>query len=84
MKKVIIFLIKVYQKIPGPWHLQCRHIPTCYNYAITAIDRFGIIKGSYLSIKRIIHCNPLYEGGIDLVPIKENKKWKRKNLNYLY
>ena len=79
MKKTIIFLIKVYQKIPGPWHFQCRHIPTCSNYAITAIDRFGIIKGSYLSIKRILRCNPLYKEGIDLVPIKENKNEKEKN-----
>ncbi len=76
MKKGLIFLIKLYQKIPGPWHNQCRHIPTCSNYAITAIERYGVIKGSYLSIKRILRCNPLGTTGIDLVPIKESKNGK--------
>ena len=76
MKKGLIFLIKLYQKIPGPWHNQCRHIPTCSNYAITVIERYGVIKGSYLSIKRILRCNPLGTKGIDLVPIKESKNGK--------
>lgn len=76
MKKGLVFLIKLYQKIPGPWHNQCRHIPTCSNYAITAIERYGVIKGSYLSIKRILRCNPLGTTGIDLVPIKESKNGK--------
>lgn len=76
MKKGLIFLIKLYQKIPGPWHNQCRHIPTCSNYAITAIERHGVIKGSYLSIKRILRCNQLGTKGIDLVPIKESKNGK--------
>lgn len=76
MKKGLVSIIKIYQKIPGPWHIKCRHIPTCSNYAILAIERFGVIKGSYLSIKRILKCNPLGTAGIDLVPVKENKNEK--------
>ena len=76
MKKGLIFLIKLYQKIKGPWHNQCRQIPTCPTTAIAATERHGVIKGSYLSIKRILRCNPLGTKGIDLVPIKESKNGK--------
>lgn len=74
MKYILIKIIKLYQKIPGPWHYSCRHIPTCSNYALQAINEYGALKGSYLSIKRILRCNPLGTKGIDLVPRKENKK----------
>lgn len=49
----------------------CRHLPTCSNYAKEAIERYGTIKGSILSIKRIIKCNPLGTTGYDPVPQKE-------------
>lgn len=77
MKKVLIKLIRMYQKIPGNFHYACRHIPTCSNYAIEAIDRFGVIKGTFLSVKRILKCNPFSQGGIDLVP--EGRKKNEKN-----
>ena len=70
MKRLLIFLIKIYQKIPGPWHAYCRHNPTCSNYAIEAIKEHGSIKGIYLSIKRIIRCNPWGTSGYDPVPKK--------------
>ena len=70
LKKILIFFIRVYQRIPGPWHANCRHIPTCSNYAIEAIREHGSIKGSYLSIKRIIRCNPWGISGYDPVPKK--------------
>lgn len=69
MKHVFIYLIRLYQKIPGPWHQYCKHLPTCSNYAIGALEEFGFIKGSYLSIKRIIKCNPWSKGGYDPIPI---------------
>ena len=70
MKKALISLIKLYQRIPGPWHDNCRHIPTCSNYAIEAINRYGSIKGTILSIKRILKCNPWGTSGYDPVPDK--------------
>lgn len=70
MKKVLIKLIHLYQKIPGSFHLQCRFTPTCSNYAIEAIDRFGVVKGLFLTIKRILKCNPWGPSGYDPVPKK--------------
>lgn len=57
--------------IPGPWHNSCRFEPTCSNYAIIAIERFGVVKGSYLTIKRVLRCNPFCKGGFDPVPEKK-------------
>ena len=74
MQKLLIKLIKLYQKIPGPWHNACRFYPTCSNYAIEAINLHGAIKGSWLAIKRIFRCNPFSKGGFDPVPpTKKNK-----------
>lgn len=74
MKRILIWLIKLYQKIPGPWHNSCRHIPTCSNYSIEAIDEYGSIKGTYMSIKRILRCSPWGTHGYDPVIKKEKKK----------
>lgn len=52
----------------------CKHIPTCSNYAIESIIEYGVIKGSFLSIKRILRCNPFNKGGWDPVIKKEVKK----------
>lgn len=64
----------MYQKIPGPWHGMCRHIPTCSNYAIEAIEKYGCFKGLFLSFKRIIRCNPFGSKGYDPVPILRRSK----------
>ena len=74
MKNIMIYLIRLYQKIPSPWHGCCRHIPTCSNYAIEAIQIHGVTKGCFLSIKRILKCNPWGSYGYDPVPKKEIKK----------
>ena len=74
MKKFIISLIRLYQKIPISTHSKCRYTPTCSEYMIIAIERFGVIKGGILGIKRIMRCNPWGGSGIDLVPLKEEKK----------
>ena len=75
MKKILIKMIKVYQKIPGPWNNSCRHIPTCSNYAIEAIDTYGAFRGSIMAFKRILRCNPWGTSGYDPV-IKEDKHEK--------
>ena len=75
MKYILIGMIKVYQMIPFSSHDKCKYIPTCSNYGIEAIKEYGSIKGTILTIKRIIRCNPLSKGGYDPL-IKEEKNEK--------
>ena len=73
MKYILIGLIKVYQMIPLKIHNNCKFIPTCSNYGIEAIKEYGSIKGSFITIKRIIRCNPFSKGGYDPVRRKNEK-----------
>lgn len=71
MKKVLLFLIRFYQKtlsldhgymgkiFPNTRH--CKFIPTCSEYGYEAIEKYGVIKGSFLALKRIVRCNPWSE-----------------------
>lgn len=69
MKKILIKLIKNYQRLPGLFHYNCKFYPSCSNYTIEAIETFGVLKGTFLGIKRILKCNPFSKGGYD--PIKK-------------
>ncbi|MDD2481016.1 MAG: membrane protein insertion efficiency factor YidD [Lutispora sp.] len=69
MKHFIIFLIKIYQLIISPMSPgKCRFVPTCSNYTIEAVKKYGGIKGTILGIKRVLKCNPFNPGGYDPVP----------------
>lgn len=69
MKYLFMLLIKFYRKFISPLTPpSCRFYPTCSQYALTAIQRFGAIKGGYLSVKRILKCHPYHSGGFDPVP----------------
>ena len=68
MKKIIIFLINFYQKISALTPPVCRFTPTCSEYTKQAIQKYGVIKGGWLGIKRICRCHPLNPGGYDPVP----------------
>jgi len=67
-KKIILFLITIYQKISSLTPPVCRFYPTCSQYAKEAIMKYGIFKGGWLALKRISRCHPLNEGGYDPVP----------------
>lgn len=70
IKKLLIYLIRFYQKYLSPlkWRTHCVYIPTCSEYAIQALRKHGLIKGSALAIWRILRCNPFSKGGYDPVP----------------
>jgi putative membrane protein insertion efficiency factor len=67
MKRIGIFAIRFYQKHLRKLHNRiCIYTPTCSEYGITAIEKYGLIKGSYYTLLRIKRCNgALYKGGID-------------------
>lgn len=70
MKKILVLLVKFYQKnISGLKSApSCRFIPTCSQYAIEAIEKYGALKGSWLALRRILRCHPFCKGGYDPVP----------------
>lgn len=69
MKRIALSLIWVYQNtISKALPPSCRFYPTCSHYGYEAIEKYGIFKGGWLTIKRIGRCNPFTEGGYDPVP----------------
>ena len=72
MEKIFIFIIKIYKKIISPiisaCGIHCKYYPTCSEYTMQAINKYGCIKGSFLGVKRILKCNPFSKGGYD--PLK--------------
>lgn len=71
MKELVLKLIRFYRRRISPlFPPRCRYYPTCSQYALTAIERFGIIRGGLLAAWRLLRCNPLFPGGVDLVPEK--------------
>lgn len=68
-----IFLIRCYQIVLSPiLPPSCRHIPTCSNYALSAYKKYPFLDATFLSIRRILRCNPFFKGGYD--PLPENFK----------
>ena len=82
LKKSLLFLIRIYRNYISPlFPPSCRFQPTCSQYGLEAIERFGAVRGGYLTIKRIFRCHPFCKGGYDPVPnslvdmIGKNKKY---------
>lgn len=66
MKRVLIAIIKFYRKYISPMRQPCcRFIPTCSQYAIEALEKYGAIKGSWLAFRRIMRCHPFHRGDYD-------------------
>jgi hypothetical protein len=69
MRSIVTGTIKIYQKIISPlFPPSCRFYPTCSEYAIQAINKYGVLKGSLRAAYRILRCNPFNKGGYD--PVK--------------
>lgn len=64
MKRFLLFLIRFYRRAISPYRLPCcRFIPTCSQYALEAIEKYGAVKGGWLAFKRIMRCHPFHKGG---------------------
>ncbi|MCK5191314.1 MAG: membrane protein insertion efficiency factor YidD [Methylococcales bacterium] len=74
MRIVLISLIKFYKYFISPLiGSRCRFYPSCSSYGLEAIQLHGALKGSYLTLRRLLKCHPFHEGGIDPVPEKFGK-----------
>ncbi|MDH5360068.1 MAG: membrane protein insertion efficiency factor YidD [Gammaproteobacteria bacterium] len=72
MRRFIIKLIGLYRYLISPFlGNNCRYYPTCSEYAQTSVERFGVMKGSWMAVRRISRCHPWHEGGVDPVPEKK-------------
>lgn len=69
LKEIVLKLIALYQRFISPLLApRCRFYPSCSQYCYEAVEQYGIIKGLFLSLKRIFRCHPFNEGGYDPVP----------------
>ena len=69
MRKFVLALIRYYKRFMSPaLGSNCRYYPTCSQYAYTAIERYGVMRGGWTGIKRIARCHPFHPGGFDPVP----------------
>jgi len=68
MKKILLKLLLLYQRIPLFNHQACRYVPTCSSYTYQAIKKYGIIQGGLMGLRRISRCHPWAKGGLDPIP----------------
>ncbi len=69
MSRLMIRLVRFYQRAISPYlPASCRYQPTCSQYALTALARFGALRGGWMAFTRILRCNPFSKGGFDPVP----------------
>ncbi len=74
MKKLLLLLIKGYQILLSPMLPKCcRFYPSCSQYTLEAVERFGVAKGLWLGVKRLLKCHPFHPGGYDPVPERKSR-----------
>jgi uncharacterized protein len=67
-RRAVVLLLRVYQRVISPlFGPRCRYYPSCSEYAVQAVERFGILRGLVLAGWRLLRCNPLSRGGFDPV-----------------
>ena len=78
MKRILLALLRFYKRNISPLLPNaCIYTPTCSEYAMEAIEKHGVFKGTWLAIQRVLRCNPFHEGGYD--PVPEPKKHKENH-----
>lgn len=75
IRSIFISILRGYQYLVSPFlGNRCRFHPSCSEYMIEAVRRFGVVKGFYMGLKRLARCQPMCEGGLDPVPDLPNTK----------
>ncbi|MCE2437504.1 MAG: membrane protein insertion efficiency factor YidD [Pseudomonadales bacterium] len=74
LQRVLLALVRAYQLVISPLKgPTCRFYPTCSSYAVEAIEMHGGLRGTWLTVKRLLKCQPFHPGGVDLVPGTESR-----------
>jgi putative membrane protein insertion efficiency factor len=69
MKQIALVIIRLYQTAVSPhFPPSCRYYPTCSAYALEAVEKYGVVRGGMLAVRRILRCHPFHAGGYDPVP----------------
>jgi putative membrane protein insertion efficiency factor len=72
MRRFVLGVIRTYRYAVSPLLGQrCRFYPTCSEYAMTSIERFGLTRGSWMTLRRVLRCHPFHAGGFDPVPNRD-------------
>lgn len=76
MKFLAQFVLRLYKRLISPLlPPSCKYTPTCSEYAMEAVERYGVLRGGLMSAWRVLRCNPLAKGGYDPV-VKESRNWQ--------
>ena len=76
MSRVLVALLKAYRLLISPLYGQtCRYYPSCSAYALSAIETYGSLRGSWLALRRLGRCHPWTPGGVDFVPPLGSYRW---------
>jgi putative membrane protein insertion efficiency factor len=67
-RRAVAGLIRAYQLMAAPFPSACRYTPSCSTYTLQAVRRYGVVRGSWLGMRRILRCHPFHPGGYDPVP----------------
>ena len=69
MRAATLWMIRFYRRNISPLRAPCcRFIPTCSEYAMEAVEKYGALKGGWLALRRLLRCHPFHKGGYDPVP----------------
>ena len=75
MQKALIFIVYIYQYIMSPYlPASCRYFPTCSQYVVEALAKYGVLRGLLLGCTRVCRCHPFCKGGYDPVPNQQKSK----------
>ena len=79
MRAAVVTVLRAYKWAVSPLLLPaCRYVPTCSEYAMEAVDRFGVVRGGGMALWRVLRCHPLVEGGFDPVPHEDEAEMENE------
>jgi len=83
-RNIVIAALRVYRTIISPLYGDvCRYYPSCSAYGLTAVQEHGVIKGGWMTARRLVRCHPWAAGGIDDVPAHEHSPYRRSRFGFV-